>query len=96
MRGHDKGNHAQQYTHGGKGVKAMTEKEYVQAKGTRCLYCGSGNIGDTDRQDFDGDHATNEIQCFTCGKLWLDFYQLVGVVTYHDGETGNDNDKQGT
>ena len=65
---------------------ALTEKqkkEYLQADGRRCPYCGSKDI-DAESFNSGGDQAWQRIDCRDCDKSWHDIYTLT------DMEEGDD------
>ena len=41
-----------------------------------CPYCGAQNI---EASNWDGDTATEEVECKDCNKNWYDCYELVGM-----------------
>jgi hypothetical protein len=56
---------------------AMTQAEFVEAKGGKCPRCHSGDL---DGQDFDQDGAVlkHKIYCNDCGATWSERWTLKG------------------
>ena len=63
------------------------KKEYIDRHGNTCPYCQSYNI-DTVVELFHTDEgtATQEVECYDCGKLWEEKYTLTDIV--HEDEMG--------
>lgn len=58
------------------------KKFYLEHKGLRCPFCMDKKVGKAiavDTLQIDGDDGTQEIQCDTCHKRWIDYYKLIDV-----------------
>ena len=53
-------------------------KEYINAGGSFCLNCGSGNIS-ADRIESEGRKAWRAVVCYDCGSEWNDIFKLIEV-----------------
>ena len=60
-------------------MKLMTQKQYVQKKGTHCPYCNSENIQGQHVEITDA-FPEQEIICLDCDKEWVDFHKLAGYI----------------
>jgi hypothetical protein len=58
-------------------IKTLTDKQYLNSKGTKCPNCHSTDI-DGQEVDIDGDVATQEIGCNECNASWIDTYVRTG------------------
>ena len=56
-------------------TKAMI-KDYVNAGGVKCPYCGSNYIGSTSPLEANDGIVTQLVTCPDCGELWTDIYKL--------------------
>jgi hypothetical protein len=58
------------------------QTDYVEHKGLRCPYCGSGNVAPTTNPELSSDPAeiTMMMGCDNpkCGKGWTEYYRLTG------------------
>lgn len=59
-------------------VDDESAKRYVDSGGSRCLYCGSGDIGGSS-VEIDMGGAFQCVRCARCGGEWRDYYRLAGV-----------------
>lgn len=69
-------------------VMAMTDKQYVGAKGYKCPFCGSENISGNAFNVYGGS-TTQEVGCDDCGAEWLDQYILTGYTFTEIPDPGN-------
>jgi len=71
-------------------------EEYLAAKGVRCPFCKSYDIGSTTFRPQHMAHAeeliTETIGCDTCGKRWVETYTLTAVDDHPDAWTEEDNE----
>lgn len=57
------------------------QEDYLNNKGTKCLFCKSGFIDQLDMEP-DGpnsDRIVIDMRCLTCEKEWTEIYKLIGV-----------------
>lgn len=66
-------------------LQFLTDKQYVDSCGSQCPNCHKDTL-EGDSWSAEGDCATQEVSCLTCGATWLDVYNLVG---YTDLELDN-------
>lgn len=61
-------------------TKAQKEK-YLKKYGNVCPYpsCKSEDLRTIGRPKADGKHASQDIQCLGCGKMWIDIYTLSDI-----------------
>ena len=55
------------------------KKEYLEAGGMLCPYCGSHSVR-ADHIDCDSDEAWSKVRCEDCGKKWKDLYKLTDIL----------------
>ena len=55
------------------------KQKYVDAIGTNCPYCGSGDISGASIV-IEANNAYQPIDCMKCGKRWHDRYILNGLL----------------
>ena len=61
-------------------MNAKQKEFYLKNHASKCPYCHSGNIqGSPEGWDFDGDWASNEIECSDCENTWKDIYVFQDV-----------------
>lgn len=65
----------------------LSDKQYREASGGVCPYCGSENI-EGGSIDIQGKTAQQEVSCLECGAEWNDVYHLAGYndLKDEDGE----------
>lgn len=56
---------------------AMTNAQYVEAKGMHCPFCNASDI-EGGSIDIDAGYATQDVSCHDCQRAWTDRYQLIG------------------
>ncbi len=59
-------------------ISRKRRKEYINAGGTFCINCGSGNIS-AGRIESEGREAWGQVVCHDCGSQWNDIFRLIGV-----------------
>ena len=59
-------------------ISRTKRKEYLEAAGSFCINCGSGNIS-AGNIEAEGREAWQEVQCYDCGSEWNDIFRLIGV-----------------
>lgn len=59
-------------------TKAHKEK-YLKKGGVRCPYCNSDNINTIGSLLEKYGKAAQDVQCLSCGKMWIDIYTLSDV-----------------
>lgn len=66
---------------------ALTNKEYIETKGSKCPICSSTHLV-ASQYEFDGTTLTLEVECVGCGAGWDDIYTtaLQGYENLEDGE----------
>ena len=58
---------------------------YAKMGGVDCPYCGvSGYIYEQSRHEFDSPTIWQDVRCHSCGREWIDKYQLVGLSEVDD------------
>ena len=55
------------------------EKEYVEADGSICPFCGEHDINGVGPYDGVGTIITLLVECNDCGERWHDIYTLTGA-----------------
>lgn len=53
-------------------------QQYIAASGQFCPYCKQHDI-QGGAVDIDGNIATQEVDCLTCGETWTDVYTLSAI-----------------
>jgi len=66
---------------------ALTNKEYLETKGSKCPICSSTHI-EASQVEFDGNTLAQEVQCLDCGAGWDDVY-ATALQGYENLEDGN-------
>lgn len=66
-----------------------TSAEYVAKRGAACPRCGSKDI-ESGPLSADGDRATADVECHTCGRSWVDDYALTGYRRHAPAAGGDD------
>ena len=60
-------------------MQQMTSDQYVEAGGTKCPACGSGEVENfAGWKAFPGGKAMQHVRCGACGCTWMDVYKLTG------------------
>ena len=59
-------------------ISRTKRKEYIEAGGSFCIHCGSGNIY-AGKIESEGREAWQSVQCNDCGSEWNDIFRLIGV-----------------
>jgi len=54
-------------------------KQYVQAGGVKCPFCGSEDV-EGGSMDVDTGYVSQEVTCLECDSTWNDLYKLIDVV----------------
>ncbi|MGA3118093.1 MAG: hypothetical protein ABSF90_27135 [Syntrophobacteraceae bacterium] len=70
-------------------ISRAKKKEYIEAAGSFCINCGSGNIS-AGKIESEGREAWQSVQCYDCGSEWNDIFRLIGaddIVLPQDGPT---------
>ena len=55
------------------------QRQYLAHGGNRCPWCAGEEIEGTGQSNSDADWHENEVECKTCGAIWLDIYTISGV-----------------
>ena len=57
------------------------KKGYLKRGGNRCPYprCSSGDLRTLGQPKGDDGGVTQDVQCFSCGKIWTDIYTLSDI-----------------
>lgn len=71
---------------------AMTDKQYVAHRGSRCPSCGSSEDLSGDSFNADGGTASQEMGCNACEASWADLYVLKGYSHLEGGISIEDVD----
>ena len=58
-------------------MELISQKEYVDYKGSICPNCRSHNISAGDRES-DCDTIWVNVECSNCGAYWTEYYTLSG------------------
>ena len=66
-------------------MTVLTEKEYVEMKGTKCPACGSIEL-EGRSINIDGGTATQGMSCLDCCATWEDVYKLSGYDLLEKGD----------
>ena len=59
-------------------ISRTKRKEYLEAAGSFCINCWSGNIS-AGKIESEGREAWQSVQCYDCGSEWNDIFRLIGV-----------------
>ena len=62
----------------GKKKKPMSQKEYRDFEGMRCPFCRERMVEWISGANLEGKEATAAMRCASCGKTWLEIYDLRG------------------
>ena len=76
--------------------RGMTDKQYVEARGAVCPFCGSEHIYADSAPDVDEGECRQSVQCLDCAEQWTDVYRLQGYLsatgaTFDDAEAHVDD-----
>ena len=66
-------------------MTVLTEKEYVEVKGTKCPACGSIEL-EGRSINIEGGSARQGMCCLDCGAFWEDVYKLEGYDLLNKGD----------
>ena len=63
----------------------MMNKDYLEADGLKCPFCGSvriekGDFNANEKGDFNAKFFTRPVGCNACGAEWDDAFKLVGYM----------------
>ncbi len=60
-------------------LTAEQQRQYLARRGNACPWCGRPEIEGTGKTNSDADWHENEVECKSCGAVWLDIYTISGV-----------------
>jgi len=60
-------------------LTAEQQRRYLAHGGNHCPCCEGEEIEGTGQSNSDADWHENEVECKTCGAIWLDIYTISGV-----------------